>query len=90
MARSPKLAEVIDIRIARVKKLARAFFRDLGAEVTETDLVPTAFEFMVALRVSKLDPSPHTQSVISRHIELIDLLDTLRLERTGARKKRRA
>jgi hypothetical protein len=75
------LATVTDIRIARVKKLARAFFNDLSAPVLDQDVVPLAFEFVETLRTSGQIPTPHVKGVLTRHTDLIDLLDTLRRER---------
>jgi len=79
--KKPRLASVTDIRIARVKKLARAFFDDLSAPVLEEEIVAMAFEFMETLRSSGQTPTPHVKGLIQKHIDLIDLLDTLRRER---------
>jgi hypothetical protein len=79
--KKPNLDNVADIRIARIKKLARAFFNDLDAPVPDDEVVQMAFSFMETLRDSGQTPTPHVKTLVEKHTDLMNLLDTLRREK---------
>lgn len=80
-SKKPHPSNVADIRLARVKKLARAFFADLDAPIPEDEIVTMAFSFMETLRDSGQAPVPRVRAIVEKHGDLMSLLDSLRREK---------
>ncbi len=75
-----KKSNVVDIRTARIKRLAAEFFRELDVPVPDEEVLPMAFSFIDVLRDSGQIPTEEIQKLVEKHVDLMNLLDALRSE----------
>ena len=80
----PRPSQVSDIRLARLKKLSREFFDDVGVLVPDAELVDQAFEFIAIFRDTSVLPSQDVKKLVEKHSALMSLLDELRREKDEA------
>ena len=76
----PWKTKVVDIRFGLLKKLARVFFRDLGAPIEDADLLRMVLEFLLVIRDGNQNPVAEVRDVMRKHPQLINLIDQLRRE----------
>lgn len=74
-------SNVVDIRTARIKRLALGFFQELDVPIPDGEILDMALSFADVLRESGQTPTEEVQKLVEKHVELMNLLDALRRER---------